>query len=476
MVNKQININLYILYIYLWLFRDGVRWSSMEQSFSVKNFRSIYDLDLRNRGDLERQYFEKAYGERLKIRNIKNLKYRIFSRFKKSLITKERYERRVALIRKLLEIRKDRYNNYVNDEIEKICNKVNRKGYKLPLEKLPNQVSGKDVFTIGKSVESVFVTRHLHNIIKSTYDIKQSHRDLIVSRVKSVCLDKSPKYIVKADVKDFYESIEHELIIKKLHSSTRLSVLPKRILTQLLRSYASLVGVDKGLPRGVGLSAYLSEVYMKDLDDEFENNPDLTFYSRYVDDLILIYSPNIIKDKSFYLQSVKEAAGRKKLQLNNKTKEIDLTVDKFQVFEYLGYSFSFKGKEIVIRLSFKRVDKYKKRIDQAFDNYLKKCKYNPEEKACLLIDKIRFLTGNTRLLHAKSKAFTGVYFNNMYINDVSDLEEIDEYLKTKLLAITDQRLLRRLNKFSFVEGFENKVFRSFSTADLKNITRGWKDA
>ncbi|WP_445398027.1 antiviral reverse transcriptase Drt3a [Zobellella sp. An-6] len=388
----------------------------MEQSFSVKNFRSIYDLDLRNRGDLEREYFEEAYGERLKIRNTKKLKYQIVSKFKKCLIKKDRYEKRMEVIRRLLEIRIDRYNKCVNDEIERICNKVNRKGYKLPLEKLPNQISDKDAFTIGKSVESIFVTRHLHNIIRSTYNIKQSHRDLIVSRVKSVCLDKSPKYIVKADVKDFYESIEHELIIKKLHASTRLSVLPKRILTQLLRSYAKLVGGDKGLPRGVGLSAYLSEVYMKDLDDELVNNPDLTFYSRYVDDLILIYSPDVIKNKSYYLQTVDEAVDRKKLKLNNKTKEIDLTIDKAQEFEYLGYGFSFKGKDIAIRLSSKRVDKYKERINQAFDNYFKKCKYNPDEKADLLIDKIRFLTGNTRLLHAKSKAFTGVYFNNMYIN------------------------------------------------------------
>lgn len=448
----------------------------MEQSFSVKNFRSIYELDLKNRGDLEREYFEKAYAERLKIRVLKKFKYRILSKFKKGVITKEFYEKRVDLIRKLLEVRKGRYNSFVNDEIESICNKVNRKGYNLPLSKLPDQISGKDVFTIGKSVESVFVTRHLHNIIRSTYNIKQSHRDLIVSRVKSICLDKSPKYIVKADVKDFYESIEHELIIKKLHASTKLSVLPKRILTQLLRSYAKLVGCDKGLPRGVGLSAYLSEVYMKDLDEELVNNPDLTFYSRYVDDLILIYSPDVIKDKSHYLKVVDEAVGRKKLKLNNKTKEIDLTVDKAQEFEYLGYRFLLKGKDIAIRISSKRVDKYKDRINQAFDNYFKKCKYNPDKKADLLIDKIRFLTGNTRLLHAKSKAFTGVYFNNMYINDISDLEEIDKYLRNKLLAITDQRLHRRLNKFSFVEGFENKVFRSFTTADLKNITRGWKDA
>ncbi|WP_429074055.1 antiviral reverse transcriptase Drt3a [Aeromonas hydrophila] len=448
----------------------------MEQSFSVKNFRSIYDLDLKNRGDLEREHFEEAYAERLKIRKLKKMNYRILSRFKRCLITKECYENKMGLIQKLLEIRKARYNNCVNNEIEKICNKVNRKGYSLPLSKLPDQVAGKDVFTIGKSVESIFVTRHLHNIIRNTYNIKQSHRDLIVSRVRNIFLDKSPKYIVKADVKDFYESIEHELIIKKLHASTMLSVLPKRILTQLLRSYANLVGCNKGLPRGVGLSAYLSEIYMKDLDDELVKSPDLTFYSRYVDDLILIYSPDLIKDKSYYLQAVGEAAGRRNLQLNNKTKEIDLTVGNAQEFEYLGYKFSSIGGNLVIRLSSKRVDKYKKRINQAFDAYLKKCKYNPDEKAELLIDKIRFLTGNTRLLHAKSKAFTGVYFNNMHLSDISDLEEVDKFLKAKLPVITDQRLLRRLNKFSFVEGFKNKVFRGFTTADLKNITRGWKDA
>ncbi|EKQ6889178.1 reverse transcriptase, partial [Salmonella enterica] len=84
----------------------------MEQSFSVKNFRSIYDLDLKNRGDLEREYFEKAYAERLKIRVLKKFKYRILSRFKKGVIKKEFYEKRVELIRKLLEVRKGRYNSF----------------------------------------------------------------------------------------------------------------------------------------------------------------------------------------------------------------------------------------------------------------------------------------------------------------------------------------------------------------------------
>ncbi|HDZ07862.1 antiviral reverse transcriptase Drt3a [Pseudohongiella sp.] len=448
----------------------------MEQSFSVKNFRSIYDIDLKNRGDLEREYFEDAYRERLRIRATRRLKYRFLYKYRKGLIRKDHFETSVEKIKKLLEARKGKYNQLVTAGIEKICDKVNRKAYRLPLVKLPEKISGKDVFTIGKSAESVFVTRHLQNILRNTYEVRQSHRDLIVSRLKSICLDASPKYIIKADVKDFYESIGHKALIKKLHSSSRLSVLPKRILTQLLKSYAVLVGCDKGLPRGVGLSAYLSEVYMKEVDEELGNSPDLTFYSRYVDDLIIVFSPNVTIDKVCYLQIVQKVIAEKGLCLNNKTKDIDLTRGQTKEFEYLGYRFSFKGKDVVIRLSEKRVKKYKNRIDRAFGQYFNKFNYNPNKAAELLIDKMRFLTGNARLLNAKRRAFTGVYFNNMYINDVSDLEEIDLYFRSKSIAVTDPRLLKRLTKFSFVKGFRSKIFRSFTTSELKNITRGWKDA
>lgn len=448
----------------------------MDQSFSVKNFRDIYDLDLKNRGDLEREHFEFAYLERTKIRNAKRLRYRVLFKYKRGLIQKEHCERVVSKIREVLVIRKERYNNFVNEKIKIICDNVNKKAYKLPLEKLPEKVLGKDVYTIGKSVESIFVTRHLHNILKSTYNIRQSHRDLTISRLKTVCLDLSPKIVVKADIKEFYESIEHKALIKKLHSSVSLSVMPKRLLTQLLGSYAVLSGVDKGLPRGVGLSAFLSEVYMEDLDEALKNSPDLSFYSRYVDDLILVYSPNLVKDKGYYLQFVKEVVDKNRLSLNNKTKDIDLTADKAEEFEYLGYRFFIEERDVVVRLSEKRVGKYKKRLDQAFFQYSNNYRFSPEKSERLLIDKIRFLTGNTRLLNAKSKAFTGVYFNNMHVNKLSDLEDIDSYLESKLFSIVDPRLLRRLKKFSFVEGFNKKVFRNFTTTDLKNITKGWKDA
>lgn len=449
----------------------------MEQSFSVKNFRNIYDIDIQNRGDLERVHFVEAYNKHVKFRSLKKFKFRMNLKAKNNSENNlsSYYEERLSLINKLLKIRREDYNCCVNDALKEICLQVNKKGYKLTLERLPNQVSGKDVFTIGRTVESIFVTRHLNNILKSVYKIKQSHRDLIVSRVKGLCLDQSPKYIIKADISDFYESVEHDAIIKKLHSSTHLSVLPKRILTQLLKSYANLVGLDKGLPRGVGLSAYLSELYMLGLDDELVNSSDLTFYSRYVDDLFLIYSPNAIKSKNEYLQHVTKAIEDYNLKLNKKTKEIDLTFDKKQEFEYLGYRFIFSSSNVTIQLSCKRVMRYKGRIDQAIHSYLKKYKYNPKQKANLLINKMRFLTGNTRLLNAKSKAFTGIYFNNMHINCTADLVKIDQYFNKKLQEIEDERLRRRLYKFSFVEGFEKKVFRSFTTTELKNITRGWKD-
>lgn len=448
----------------------------MDQSFSLKNFRAIYDVDLKKSGELEKKYFIAAHRERLKIKRLKFIRRKIRFKYKHNNISQDFFERIINKISKSLFIRKERYDNFVNSELQKICDRVNRKGYRLPLDKISKKISGKDVYTIGYDIGSIFVSRHLQNVLKIIYGINPSHRDIIVSRLKSICSDQSPKYIIKADIKDFYESISHKNLTETLHSSSRLSVIAKRILTQILVSYSKLTGLKKGLPRGIGLSAYLSELYMKDLDDYFRSEPDVAFYSRYVDDFVLVYYPDVIKDYSFYLSSVNNLVVKKELYLNSKTKKIDLTTPKKNDFEYLGYHFIFNQKDINIRLSAKRVSKYKSRIDQAFSQYISKSIYNPKKHSDLLINKIRFLTGNTRLLNAKSNAFTGVYFSNMYINDITDLKNIDRYLTTKISTISDHRLHRRLSKLSFEEGFKKIYFRKFTAAEFEEITKGWKDA
>ncbi|RZQ07459.1 reverse transcriptase, partial [Vibrio vulnificus] len=92
-----------------------------------------------------------------------------------------------------------------------------------------------------------------------------------------------------------------------------------------------------------------------------------------------------------------------------------------------------------------------------------------------LLLRIRFLTGNTRLYNSKSKAFVGVYFSNKFINSTNDLIGLDYFLLSKTNTLQDQKLKKRINKLSFKNGFEMKIFRKFSIEELSQISKVWKD-
>ncbi|MCR9905657.1 RNA-directed DNA polymerase, partial [Vibrio alginolyticus] len=175
------------------------------------------------------------------------------------------------------------------------------------------------------------------------FDVKINHRDLIISRLSTLAQDMSPKYIVRADIDNFYESVSHKKLLHILHSSPKLSVTPRRVITQLIRNFSQIVGKDVGLPRGVGLSAYLSEVYMNNIDERIRSLQDITYYERYVDDLIIIFSPTKTEHTINYINNIKGIVKDKDLKLNNKTSEIDLYNNDNGSFDYLGYKFNLSS-------------------------------------------------------------------------------------------------------------------------------------
>lgn len=444
-----------------------------DQSLSVRNFRIIYDLDRKNKGSIEKDYFPVAFEHRLKIRFLKKLAKKLNSRHKNKLISKEYFEARKEKINKLIDLRKERLNNNVDERLTSIVQTVSEKGYSLPLTKSDSLIHGKEVYSIGKTIETILVSRHVQMVLSSLYKVKVNNRDLIISRLSTIAKDSSPKYIIRADVESFYESIDHKDLIDILHSSPKLSVTPRRILTQLIRAYAKISNTSKGLPRGVGISAYLSEVYMGNVDEEINSLPDITYYERYVDDLIVIFSPTRNEHIASYLPSINRIIRKKKLQLNDKTKELDLFNQSSQSFEYLGYHFKIENGSCTIKLSHKKKVKLKERLNQSFSYFQKEYKNTPRVAFRNLLLRIRFLTGNTRLFNSKSNAFVGIYFSNKFITDTSDLAALDRYFEHKLNSLADERHKNRLNKMSFLKGFENRVFRKFDMKDLSLVSKGW---
>lgn len=247
-----------------------------------------------------------------------------------------------------------------------------------------------------------------------------------------------------------------------------LSILSKNMIYSILDQYKHLSSSKNGIPRGVGISAFLSEIYMKDIDARFKKTENIFFYARYVDDIIVVTdNEHASSIKTCIINELNEI----KLKINEeKTKTIKFTKESQDSFDYLGYSFS----KNTIGLSEKRINKYRSKIDLAFADFEKKRKTKRRKAIQLLIKRIKYLTFNTKLKKSKSSILTGVYFNNLLLENKQQLDDLDRYLIEKIDTIKS-KLKSKLLKFSFSKGFSNKKFYNFSLEDLSEITKIWKD-
>jgi 5'-3' exonuclease len=194
-----------------------------------------------------------------------------------------------------------------------------------------------------------------------------------------------------------------------------------------------------------------------------------------VDDIVAV----IVSEKKLpnlkLLAYLKAAAKALKLNLNGpKTDVIDLHVLTGQSFDYLGYEISPSKFGAKFRFTKSKLRKYNKRIAAAFEGYKKASKTNEKRSRKLLVKRIRFLTGNTRLLHNRSHALTGIYFANRFLTEYDSLEKLDRHLGKRIGMIAAPRLRARLRSLSFKNGYELRRFSRFSIDDLEAITSVWR--
>ena len=98
-----------------------------------------------------------------------------------------------------------------------------------------------------------------------------------------------PKYFIRADVKSFYKSIsQNKLIsdIKKYYDDPKLIKMLENIIKNPIDSPYGYKNPDHGIALRGPLSQFLSGIYLKPLDDAF-NNMDVT-YLRYQDDILIL--------------------------------------------------------------------------------------------------------------------------------------------------------------------------------------------
>ena len=259
-----------------------------------------------------------------------------------------------------------------------------------------------------------------------------------------------------------------------------------------------------GLPRGLEFSPSLAELILQDFDNKVRVQDDIFFYSRYVDDILIISSG--FEDRKKFLKSIKSFLPNELSFNYNKQKIIDVSQRHYRfsevaVFDYLGYEYKvidnkIEGgnssnkrnkcksifREVKVSLSQQKIKKIKTRIYKTIYCYIKTGDYR------LLEDRLSFLTSNRLMKDKKTrKVFaTGLYYSNVNIDSNSDsLKNLDAYLRKLILTthissrVTANHTLsssqkRSLLNYSFEKGFLNNNYRRFSPDRLRSIKDAWR--
>ena len=448
----------------------------LDQSFSAHNFRTIMQAQNRKgiyveaRGKFERDPFlntrieswkililnEKIKNERIRLKAIAestsvSFDYNSYKVFKENV---EGEKKIISENRELL----------LGEVLTTLSNNINHSNFKITIKK--GEVKwNKQLYITEKSAENYFALKQTQYNIKKSFDAKQSSRALIVSQLVTLLKDDFPKVLVRADIKEFYETIPHSLLINKVNENSILSYPSKKIIKDVLNSYWDTLVIDGvknktdirvGIPRGIGISAYLSELCMKDFDNEIKAFSNVTYYSRYVDDIIIIFTPESrteVSSADSYKDTVSNFLNKKTgLQTNSsKTESVDLRKKVSDMTAETSFETTFLGYRLTI--NYKYVDEQK---DGGIVRVMRK---EPLE------------VGN------KNNVFVGIYFSNQYLSQpLIDLIELDKILifNIDLLLSTEVYLKERLQKFSFVKGFIDKSFKNYNIDGLNKILSIWK--
>ncbi|MEQ8298074.1 MAG: antiviral reverse transcriptase Drt3a [Nitratireductor sp.] len=445
----------------------------LDQMFTAENLRRIYDAENRKGLDLASRYFSTleplTLAVRDKVQDIRD------HRALEATMATEVFEAMLVTLKTELAALKADKSAAVDDLMDDISQKVLKPSFKIDLSQKTGP-QGKPVYCIDAEPETFFVIKQLQRNIHRIYGVKQANRHDLVCQLRDMLGSGFPFELVRTDVSSFYESIDRKRLVEKLDRDQLLSPASKKYIKQVLDSYGAKSGAAKGIPRGVGISAYLAELYLRPVDNAIRAIPGIVLYCRFVDDIVAVFArPPAGNSLGSFKDRIIAIFGDNALTHNPaKTHEFALADPAPKAFEYLGYRFSLTGVKFEIGPSAAKVDKYRARMNAAFEAYWEQRPLGPRRAYRELAARIKFLTGNTRLSNSKSRAVTGIYYNNSIATDLSSLDQLDKELKVLVDALKSSSLQKQLKKLKFSTGFVQRRYHNFSTRELQMIVRAWK--
>ncbi len=120
------------------------------------------------------------------------------------------------------------------------------------------------------------------------------------------------RYVMKTDVRHYYESIDHTILLKQLDKDIADPFI-WRLLVQFVKRSVERGGTFKsitcGISRGCPSSPVIAAYYLKGLDEQMEGDIRY-FYRRYMDDVIILaktrqHSPKAVRTANHHYHQLK---------------------------------------------------------------------------------------------------------------------------------------------------------------------------
>lgn len=314
-------------------------------------------------------------------------------------------------------------------------------------------------------------------------------------------------YIIKRDIKSFYENVSTSELENLIFKKNLLPFYTKRFLKDFFDNFCK---PPKGIPRGFGLSAVMAEIFLLEFDKKILFSDGVYKYFRYVDDILIFCTTNSSAEKIHLDLNKYLPAG---LEFNTEKSNPPIIVASNKNFEeksieYLGYQFKFndsinqkRPRNVNVAIATKKIKKTKTRIILSIKSFAK----NHDEQ--LLLDRIKFISGNY-LVRRKGNEKTqrsrfvksGIFYNYNLCGtykgkdhtppefsppELNELKNLDKFYQTvigknsnfkSITSSISSTAIKQLKKISFKKGYEKRMLTNFKENRIKDIKKVWKNA
>lgn len=320
----------------------------------------------------------------------------------------------------------DSFSERLDDEIDLIQRKIANLTYRFTPFKEKLILKGKHsnprvvhIPTVRDRLVLSVLNNYLNDVFKGELSPHQDSVQNNVSAIKTAIDSEVYDAFLKLDVKQFFPSLNHEILLAKLKekiSDPQVISLLKKVLNRS----------KEGIAQGLSIASVLAAIYLNEIDNDFKNRLNIRYF-RFVDDILILCKASDAKQIESDIQK-KMLDLKLELHALNVGGKSEIGELKRDSLEYLG--FVFHGEKVSVRKA--SVERLRNRLIQLANRF--KNEY-PSYKKEDLNEFYRQLNLKITGCLYKDRTYGWLFFFHQ-INDLTLLHHLDWFV-IKILKQTE---------------------------------------